>query len=138
MYITRETDYAIRCMLALSKEPHRIISASEISESMHIPRSFLAKILRRLSRKGMLRSTQGVKGGFQLSKKPKEINLLEVIEAVQGPSAMNICAIDKHICSLSGTCTVHPIWVKLRSEVERKLRRENFAKLAASRKPSPF
>ena len=130
MYITRETDYAIRCILVLSKAPDRIVSASEISESMHIPKSFLAKILRRLSRKGIVRSTQGVRGGFQLCRKPKEINLLQVIEAVQGSSAMNLCALDRQMCSLSVTCTVHPIWVKLRNEVERRLKRETFAKLA--------
>ncbi len=130
MYITREADYAIRCILLFSKDPDRIISVSEISKSMHIPRSFLAKILRRLSWRGIVKSTKGVRGGFQLAKKPTEINLLEVIEAIQGPSAMNRCAINEQICKLSRTCAVHPIWVNLRKEVENKLKRENFAKLA--------
>jgi Rrf2 family protein len=129
MYITREADYAVRCILALSKERDRTISASEISRSMDIPKSFLAKILRRLSWKGLVKSTQGVRGGFQLSKRPREINLLEVIEAVQGPSSMNRCAIDKRVCHRSDTCAVHPIWVKLRIEIEGRLKRENFEKL---------
>ena len=129
MYITRETDYAIRCILFLSREPSRIASASEISRSMHIPRSFLAKILRRLSRNGLLKSTQGVRGGVQLSKKPGRITLLEVIEAVQGTSALNLCAIDRRLCNLSGTCAVHPVWAKLSRVIERKLRRENFGQL---------
>ena len=133
MYITRGADYAVRCILLLSKEPDRIISANEISKSMLIPRSFLAKILQRLSLKGIVKSTQGVSGGFQLAKKPGKINLLEVIEAIQGPSAMSICAIDKRICGLSGTCAVHPIWVELREDVEKRLKRENFAKLARKR-----
>jgi Rrf2 family protein len=133
MYITREADYAVRCILLLSKETDRIISAKEISKSMSIPRSFLAKILQRLSRKGIVKSTQGVSGGFQLGKKPREINLLEVIEAIQGPSAMSVCAIDKRVCSLSGTCAVHPIWVELREDVEKRLKRENFAKLVRKR-----
>lgn len=123
----------MRCILLLSKEPDRIISANEISKSMLIPRSFLAKILQRLSLKGIVKSTQGVSGGFQLAKKPGKINLLEVIEAIQGPSAMSICAIDKRICGLSGTCAVHPIWVELREDVEKRLKRENFAKLARKR-----
>jgi Rrf2 family protein len=133
MYITREADYAVRCILVLSKEPERIISANEISKSMTIPRSFLAKILQRLSRKGIVKSTQGVSGGFQLTKKPRKVNLLEVIEAIQGRSAMNMCAIDKRLCSLSHTCAVHPIWVELRKYVEKRLKRENFAKLAKKR-----
>jgi Rrf2 family protein len=96
---------------------------------MSIPRSFLAKILQRLSRKGIVKSTQGVSGGFQLAKKPAKINLLEVIQAIQGPSAMSACAIDKKICQRSATCTVHPVWVELRAEVEKKLRGVNFENL---------
>jgi Rrf2 family protein len=133
MYVTREADYAVRCILLLSKEPDRIISANEISKSMSIPRSFVAKILQRLSRKGIVKSTQGVSGGFRLAKKPARINLLEVIEAIQGPSAMSVCAIDKRICSLSRTCAVHPIWVELRKDVEKRLKRENFARRARKR-----
>ncbi len=130
MYITREADYAVRCILLLSKEPQRIVSAKEISRSMAIPRSFLSKILQRLSRNGIVKSTQGASGGFELARKPEKINLLEVIEAIQGPSAMSVCAIDKRACSLSRKCTVHPIWVELRNEVEKRLKKETFAKLA--------
>jgi len=129
MYVTREADYAVRCILLLSKKPTLVISAKEISRTMAIPGSFLAKILQRLARKGIVKSTQGVAGGFELARKPEKIHLLEVIEAIQGPSAMNVCAVDKTECSLSGTCSVHPIWVKLREEVEKRLKRETFAKL---------
>ncbi len=133
MYIRKETDYAVRCILLLSTEPGQIMSANEISHYMHIPKSFLSKILRRLSRKGFVRSTQGMRGGFQLSKRPRKMNLLEVIEAIQGPIAMNRCAVDERLCNRSGTCTVHPFWVKLRNEVEKRLKRENFEKLARRR-----
>jgi Rrf2 family protein len=119
----------VRCILLLSKEPERTISANEISRSMAIPRSFLSKILQRLSRKGIVRSTQGVSGGFRLARKPVMINLFEVIEAIQGPSAMSMCAIDKRTCGLSDTCAVHPIWVRLREDAEKRLKRETFAKL---------
>lgn len=68
-------------------------------------------------------------GGFQLARAPKSISILEVIEAIQGPSAMNICAIDRRACKLSGTCAVHPIWVRLREDVEKRLKKEHFAKL---------
>jgi Rrf2 family protein len=120
----------VRCVLLLSKEPERIVSVNEISKSMAIPRSFLSKILQRLSRKSIVQSTQGVSGGFRLARKPGKINLLEVIESIQGPSAMSVCAVDKRVCSRSGTCTVHPIWVKLRQDVEKRLKRVTFAKLA--------
>ena len=129
MYITRKTDYAVRCILFLSKEVNRTVSAAEISKAMLIPKDFLAKILQRLSRKGIVKSTKGAAGGFRLAREPGRINLLEVIEAIQGPTAANACAVDENVCSLSKTCAVHPIWVEVRKMIEERLKDETFAKL---------
>jgi len=129
MYVTRKADYAIRCVLYLSRRPERVASVEEISGATLVPKSFLAKILQQLMKAGIVNSARGVKGGFQLAKKPRAINLLEVIEAIQGPSAANVCAIDRKKCSLSGTCGVHPVWVEIREMAEKRLREENFAAL---------
>jgi Rrf2 family protein len=129
MFVTREADYAVRCVLFLSKEVDRTVTAGEISKSVSIPRSFLAKILQRLSKKGLVKSTQGIAGGFQLTKHPGDVNLLDVIEAIQGPVATNLCAVDNRLCGRSSTCVVHPIWVKLRQDTEERLKEETFAKL---------
>jgi Rrf2 family protein len=96
---------------------------------MAVSKSFLAKILQRLSKGGIVRSTQGITGGFELVKAPEKINILEVIEAIQGPTAVNICAVDEHNCDLNSTCPVHPVWVELREDIEKKLRKESFTKL---------
>lgn len=129
MYVTREADYAVRCVLHLSKNHEQLVSVNDIAKSMHIPKSFLAKILQRLMKNDIVISVRGMRGGFQLAKKPQDLNLLEVIEAVQGVSAANICAIDKKKCSLSSTCSIHPIWVEIRAMVEKRLREENFEML---------
>ena len=129
MYVTRKADYAVRCVLYLSRHPERVASVEEISGATLVPKSFLAKILQQLMKAGIVNSARGVKGGFQLAKKPKAINLLEVIEAIQGPSAANICAIDRKKCSLSRTCSVHPVWVEIREMAEKRLREENFEML---------
>ena len=129
MYVTRKADYAIRCVLYLSKNPGRLVSVDEIALATLVPKSFLAKILQRLMKSGIAASARGVKGGFQLSKKPKDINLLEVVEAIQDISAANVCAVDKKSCRLSGSCAVHPVWVNIRQMVERELRKTTFAKL---------
>lgn len=130
MQITRKADYAIRCVLHLSKNPEKIASVDEIASAMSISKIFLAKIMQQLMKAGIVNSTRGVKGGFRLARKPTDINILEVIEAIQGPSAANICAIDRRMCRLSNRCTVHPIWVKIRKIVEQELKKQNFAKLS--------
>ncbi len=133
MYVTRKADYAIRCVLHLSRDPEAVTSVEDISKAMFVPKTFLAKILQSLMKAGIVTSTRGIKGGFQLAKRPKDINLLEVIEAIQGPAAPNLCAIDKRMCRLSGICTVHPVWMKIKGIVEKELRKINFAKLSGKR-----
>ncbi len=129
MLITRETDYAVRTVLYLARERELMASATEIAHAMHIPRSFLAKILQRLVRGRLLISTRGAQGGFRLTKKPSAISLLDIMEAIQGPAAINVCAIDKKHCRLSATCSVHPVWVDIRKEVEKRLAKQTIADL---------
>lgn len=129
MQITRETDYAIRCVYYLKNKPDEVTMVDEIAREMSIPKSFLAKILQKLSRAKIVRSYRGVKGGFQLAKKPEDISIYDVIKAIEGLIAMNVCAVDKKKCSLSSKCTIHPIWVELREEVEDKLKSKKFSQI---------
>ncbi|HUL00978.1 MAG TPA: Rrf2 family transcriptional regulator [Nitrospirota bacterium] len=129
MLVTRETDYAIRTILYLAKERGHIVSATKIARAIHIPRSFLSKILQRLVRSRILTSLRGVNGGFRLARTPSRISLLSIMEAVQGLTCINACAIDSTACKLSRTCTVHSVWVKMRTEMERRLQKETVAKL---------
>ncbi len=129
MQITRETDYAIRCILHLAQKPDRLTVIDEIAKAGAIPKSFLSKILQKLTRAHIVRSHRGLKGGFQLAKRAKEISIFDVIEAIEGPLAMNICALDKKMCDFSNTCAVHPIWVEIREEFKKILKRYHFARL---------
>ncbi len=129
MLVTRETDYAVRCVLFLTRMETEIASVGEIAEKMHIPKSFLAKILQRLVRAGIVESSRGSGGGFWLLKRPEDITLLDILTAMQGVAPVNTCAIDKRRCSLSAKCCVHPIWVDIRRDVERRLATTTMANL---------
>jgi Rrf2 family protein len=129
MLVTREADYAIRTVLYLARERERKANVSEIAHAMHIPKSFLAKILQRLVRNNILTSVRGVMGGFRLARKPIDITLLAVLEAIQGPAAINLCAVDGKKCKLSSTCCVHPIWIEIRKDVEKRLQKQTIANL---------
>ena len=127
MQITRETDYAIRCVHYLSCGKGETLMVDRIAQGMHIPKTFLAKILQKLVKGGVVKSFRGARGGFQLDRRPDEITLLDVIEAIEGPVAMNACALDNRACSLSSRCPVHPVWVEVRKGVETLLRKKTFA-----------
>lgn len=128
MVITREADYAIRCVLYLSENEGQISMVEGIAREMHIPRSFLAKILQKLTRASLVKSFRGVKGGFQLAKHPSEITLLDVVEAVEGEVAMNKCALDRDLCDRSSECPIHPVWVEIKKDVRKMLKKYNFAR----------
>jgi Rrf2 family protein len=132
MQITRETDYAIRCVHFLSSRHDRTLIVDRIAEQMCIPKTFLAKILQKLVKAGIVKSFRGAKGGCQLTRGPEDITLLDVIEAIQGPVAMNACALDSSVCGLSSKCSVHPVWIEVRKEVEAILRKKNFAEFLKS------
>ncbi len=129
MLVTRETDYAVRTVLYLARDRDRMANVTEVARVMHIPKSFLAKILQRLVRSHILASMRGIKGGFTLARRPTEITLLDILESIQGPAGINVCAIDSRMCRLSSTCSVHPVWVEIRKEVERRLKKQTIAKL---------
>ena len=131
MQITRETDYAIRCVCYLADKRDEVIMVDDISKEMHIPKSFLAKILQKLSKASLAKSYRGVKGGFALARHPSKISLLDVIEAIQGPILINICAVDD-VCRFSDTCVIHPVWIEIRQQVETMLKKKYFADLLAS------
>jgi len=131
MQVTREGDYGIRSVLYLARQPHKKISfVNEISEDYKIPRSFLAKILQKLVKAKIVRSYRGVKGGFSLARQARDITVLEVLEAIQGKLAINICIFDKKSCSFSKQCPTHYLWISVQSKMSEMLKTTNFEDLS--------
>ena len=129
MEITRETDYAIRCVYYLSGKPDEVTMVDEIAREMEIPKSFLAKIVQKLAKADIVKSFRGVKGGYQLARRPKDLSLLDVVEAVEGSIAMNICVLDRQACDRSSTCRIRPVWAEIRKDFRKLLGKHDFARL---------
>ncbi len=112
MRITRETDYGIRCVLYLASRTNGAV-AEEISETQGIPKAFTPKVMQKLKKAGIVRSTRGVKGRYFLAKRPEEITLYDVVEVLNGPLGLNICVVDRKSCDRVDKCSVHPVWMEL-------------------------
>lgn len=118
MQISRKADYALRAALYLAaQDPGRSCSASEIAGRQNVPQRFLEKIIRDLMRRGLVHSKRGWDGGYALARPPQEITFREVIEAVEGPIAVNACMDPAQCCALSPRCTMIAVW----SEVQRRV-----------------
>lgn len=121
MQVSRTLDYAVRSLTYMSRRPVERFNIKEISENQHIPLNYLAKIMRRLVNKGLVRSMVGPDGGYALRKSPAEISLREVYEAVEGEFRMIDCMDRGTICVLYESCPQISVWDKLRVSMVRVL-----------------
>lgn len=135
MQITRQADYALRAMLYLArlensqKSGNGRAATSQIAEEMEIPPSFLAKIISQLSIAGLIHTSRGARGGVSLARKPENVNLLDVVEAIDGPINLNECVQDPGICSFGDNCPLHEVWCEAKADLVSKLRAATFDKL---------
>jgi Rrf2 family protein len=127
MQITRQADYAVRAVVYLSEigDGERA-ATSRIAEEQKIPPSFLAKIVSQLSVAGLLQTSRGARGGVSLARKPEDISLLEVVEAIDGPILLNECVADSGICVFGDTCQMRPVWCDAQSELVARLGNTSF------------
>jgi Rrf2 family protein len=127
MQITRQADYAVRAVLHLARNGETRTATSTIAVEQKIPPSFLAKIISQLSIAGLLHTSRGARGGVTLARDPKEITLLEVIEAIDGPIQLNECVGETGVCAFDANCPLRPVWCDAQEELVGRLRGTNFA-----------
>jgi Rrf2 family transcriptional regulator, iron-sulfur cluster assembly transcription factor len=131
MLITRATEYAIRALLYLAKQPKgEIVLKKDICRTQDITPAFLTKILQPLIKEGIVGSQRGVGGGFYLLKDSEEVTLLDVVKAEEGPLYLNHCIAQQGICEKDVFCPVHGAWHEIRNELMATLGRYSFADLA--------
>ena len=128
MQITRQADYAVRAVLHLARSGNTERAAtSTIAKEQNIPPSFLAKIISQLSIAGLLHTSRGARGGVTLAREPKDITLLEVVEAIDGPIQLNECVTNNGACTFEENCPIRPVWCDAQDELVNRLRGTNFA-----------
>jgi Rrf2 family protein len=130
MQITRQADYALRAMLYLAQlEPSQRAATSQIADIQRIPPSFLAKIISQLSIAGLIHTSRGARGGVSLARSPEAISILEVVEAIDGPIALNECSQSAEGCPFGENCPLRSLWCGTQNELVDKLRRTTFASI---------
>ncbi len=134
MQITRQADYAVRAVLHLAHNGDQRIATSVIAEKQRIPPSFLAKIISQLSIAGVLHTSRGARGGVTLARDAKDITLLEVVEAIDGPIQLNECVGENGTCSFDSDCPLRPVWCDAQEELVGRLKGTNFADMKAKDK----
>jgi Rrf2 family transcriptional regulator, iron-sulfur cluster assembly transcription factor len=121
-------------MMYLATLPEgRVASLREIGRAQDIPESFLAKILQGLVHAGLAASHRGAHGGFALERPASDISMRAVVEAVDGPVALNTCVLWPEGCDRSGDCQMHGVWVEAQERMLDVLDGVTLATLVAER-----
>lgn len=133
--LSRPCTYAVRALTYLAMQPPgKLTGSREIAHHEDIPNSFLCKILLDLRRKRLLRSYKGIGGGYELALPPDSINLLMIVQAIEGELAFTECILEDHQCSAHGPCALHESWVETKAHFIRFLENQSLADLAETRR----
>jgi Rrf2 family protein len=137
--LSKKADYALMAMKHLALRSDRgsagSSSAREIAELYDIPIELMAKVLQRLVRSGLLASHQGTRGGYELARRPTEISVADVIQAIDGPVTVTACSTDDGQCEQFAKCNVRdPLW-RVRERILAALGDCTIAELAADATP---
>lgn len=130
--ISSTCKYAIRAVLYLAvNDTKKKIGIKKISSNLDIPGPFLSKILQTLAKHRLLSSTKGPKGGFALGMDAHDIQLIDIVEIIDGRDSFEKCAIGVKYCrELENKCALHKEYSKLREELKTLFSASNIYDLA--------
>lgn len=115
------TDYAITVMVSLSGVT-QARSAAALSDQTGIPEPTVAKVLKTLTRAGLVVSMRGVAGGYSVARKPADISVAEIVEAMDGPIAIVSCIEGSNeVCASEGKCPAKGKWAPVNASIRAAL-----------------
>ena len=109
--LNRRADYAIRTTMYLAREStDRLVNAPTIARQMDVPQGYLPHIMRDLVRAQLVEAVPGRGGGYRLARSPREVSVLDVIEAVEDDVRRRTCVLRRDACAAIKPCSVHQLF----------------------------
>jgi Rrf2 family protein len=137
MQISTKTEYGIRCLLRLARQPEgEAMSITDIAQLEHVPKHYAQQILMRLRRAGLVKSTRGTEGGFALAHPADSISIAQVLRVLEGVPFQDTCDhFNKRTdCGHTGDCSIRPIWQVISNRLWDSLDRINLLHLISDEK----
>jgi Rrf2 family protein len=141
-HLTASVEYGLHSLLWLASTDGSPLSSRDLAEFQGISPSFLAKIFAKLEKAGIVDSTEGVRGGYQLARKPEDITILEIVDAIEGHKPLFDCQEIRGRCvlfgdrppgwAMKGACSVHAVILRAEKAMRDELDRQTLADLAAA------
>jgi Rrf2 family protein len=137
MHVTAKADYAVRAVIELassSQESPRKVD--EVAQAQGIPVSFLENILTQLRSSGVVRSQRGPEGGYWLAHPPEDVNLAQVIRAVEGPLVGVRGQRPEEVEYVGSAESLNQVWIALRTNLRNVLEHVTVADVASGKLPA--
>jgi Rrf2 family protein len=133
MRLTAKSEYGLLAIIDLAcSYGSGPVSAREIAERRSIPPRFLEQLFVALRRGGIVSAIRGARGGFVLTRDPREISVLEVVEALEGGLETSVCDSEHAGCARSGACAAAPVWAKATATLREVFDSMTIAELAGN------
>jgi Rrf2 family protein len=133
VFITKESDYAVRIIRALSREERR--TARALCEEELVPRQYGYKILKKLENAGLLRCFRGATGGYSLAKPVTAVTLLDIIQAIDDELLLTDCLRHGFLCPQNTEgklCQVHSEFERIQNDLTKALKKKSLAEILGS------
>ena len=128
--LSKLADYAIVLMACLAEGPAAQMSAQALAERTRLELPTVAKLLKQLANAALVQSARGVAGGYRLARNATDINVAQIIAAIEGPLRMTECSVHQGVCEREDYCTVSSNLRKINQVVENALRAMTLAEMA--------
>jgi FeS assembly SUF system regulator len=112
--ISKLTDYGTMILVYLAGAEHgHLLPASDVAEATHLALPTVQKLLKILTKNGLVESARGADGGYRLARTPEQITAAEILDTLEGPVAITECSHDDGHCDLEPNCQVGDAWQKI-------------------------
>ena len=127
--VTKLADYGIVMLTFFATHPESTYNARDIASNVNLPMPIASKVLKLLSKAGLLTSQRGTKGGYGLARPPQEITIAAIIRALEGPIAVTECSDLKGDCGLETGCPVRTNWHLINQAIHSALEKITLAQM---------
>lgn len=127
--ISKLTDYGIVVMAYLASHKNLAHNAKQIAHNIHIALPTVSKLLKLLTRQGLLNAQRGVKGGYSLAQPADSISIATIIAALEGDLGLTECSHKKSNCAVESRCAIRNNWQIISNAIETTLSKITLAEM---------
>ena len=135
--ISKLTDYGTVVLAQLATRSGQVCSASEVANATEIGLPTVSKLLKSLAHAGIVTSTRGAAGGYELAREPQDISAADVIDALEGPVSITECSSSDSHCILEHFCNVGSAWQRINVAIRQGLDDVSLVDLTRTKTPLP-